>query len=317
MFRDKILAYLDKRLSGIRENYGLARENVDAEAVHDLRVHLKRTRALFSLIEALEPGFNARREFRPFRALARATRRLRDIQVQLELFDHSSRRLKNKPDGFRRFMELLEDRLKREFMVSSGPQVMQILQAGRDRLEEALEGLSAAASLPRAEARYHQLKAEFFDLACLAEMDDSVLHELRTRAKQTHYTFEITRSCFRRLGGERRFVGRVKRLHGLLGDWHDREVAFEHLDRYLHHSGARGLDRSLGALGETLNRDKERLAGRCRAEIARLRAALTPESQAAAKSQQTGTGEEDKKPVKSKPGAQRPKGKQQTVASKS
>ena len=55
MFRDKILAYLDKRLSGIREKYDLARENVDAEAVHDLRVHLKRTRALFSLIEALEP----------------------------------------------------------------------------------------------------------------------------------------------------------------------------------------------------------------------------------------------------------------------
>ncbi len=276
MFHEKILVYLDKRLSGIRENYDLAREKVDAEAVHDLRVHLKRARALFSLIEALEPGFNARREFRPFKELSRATRRLRDIQVQIELFDHSTRRLKNKPDGFRRFLELLEDRLKREFTVSSGPQVMQILQSGRDSLEEALSGISAAASLPRAEARYHQLKAEFLDLACLAEKDDSVLHELRTRAKQTHYTFEITRICFRRLGGERRFVGRVKRLHGLLGDWHDREVAFEHLDRYLHHSGARGLDRSLGALGEILSRDKERLAGRCRVEISRLRAMLTP-----------------------------------------
>ncbi|MCE5273031.1 CHAD domain-containing protein [bacterium] len=280
MFRKKILTYLEKRLKGIRDNYARARESVDAEAVHDLRVHLKRTRALFALTEALDPNFHARREFRPFRALARATRRLRDIQVQLDLFDHSTRRLKQKPETFRVFLEHLEARLKRDFLASCAPEPPEALGTAAGRLQQALAALSAEASLPRAEARYHQLKGEFLDLACRADENDSVLHELRTRAKQTHYTWEITRACFGRLGGERLFVGRVKRLHGLLGDWHDREVAFEHLERHLCRGGAHSLDRSLGTLAETFRRDKERLASRCRTEIARLRAMLAPQTAA-------------------------------------
>lgn len=280
MFRKKILAYLEKRLKGIRENYARARESVDADAVHDLRVHMKRTRALFALTESLDPGFHARREFRPFRTLARATRRLRDIQVQIELFEHSTRRLKQKPESFRGFLKHLEARLKRDFQASCGPEPPEALGEAAGRLQQVLAGLSAEASLPRAEARYHQLKGEFLDLACRAGEDDSVLHELRTRAKQTHYTWEITKACFGRLGGERLFVGRVKRLHGLLGDWHDREVAFEHLERHLRRGGSRSLDRSLGTLAETYRRDKDRLAARCRIEIARLRAMLAPQTAA-------------------------------------
>ena len=67
VFRKKILDYFDKRMAGIARLYPEAMESLNPGAVHDLRVHLKRARALFNLVEDLAPHFRSKRLFKPFR----------------------------------------------------------------------------------------------------------------------------------------------------------------------------------------------------------------------------------------------------------
>lgn len=271
MFRKRILEYFDKRMLGIVKLYPVAIEGLEPDAVHDLRVHLKRTRALFNLLEDLNPSFRAKKQFKPFRAISQATRELRDVQVQLDLLRKLSRRLRAEPGSFRRYLLDYESAAAEVFRDSDTPDRLTVLEGARSDLEETLNGLSGESASSRAEARFHGLKADTLELACRAVVDEQIMHELRTVAKQTHYTFEIA-SRLGRLRTERRFVGRVKCMHGLLGDWHDREVAFIYLDRFLKKEGSRSLDSTLGRLAEILRRDKERLALACRGEIEKVRA---------------------------------------------
>ena len=196
--------------------------------------------------------------------------------MQLALLLRLTRRTKAAPEEFHRYLLERESFAARLFRDSHHPDRLFVLQSCRDHLAAILENLSGEPALARAEARYHGLKADMLELACGAPMDKSMMHELRIIAKQTHYTFEIVNSCLSRLRSEWEFVRRMRHMHGLLGDWHDHEVAFEYLDRFLEERGSRGLDLSLARLAERLRRDRDRLRERSLTEINRIRSMVVP-----------------------------------------
>ena len=170
VFRKRILDYFDKRMSGIARLYPEAMESLDSDAVHDLRVHLKRARALFNLVEDLAPHFRSGRLFKPFRSISRNTRDLRDTQVQLALLLRLTRQVKTGPEEFQRYLLERESFAARLFRDSHHPDRLFVLQSCRDQLAVTLENLSGEPALARAEARYHGLKADMLQLACGASM---------------------------------------------------------------------------------------------------------------------------------------------------
>jgi len=85
MLRDLMLDACHTRLASITANYRLAFDEHSADGVHDLRVDLKRMRALFDMVEALNNGFRAKQAFKQFRGIAKHTSALRDVQVQRDV----------------------------------------------------------------------------------------------------------------------------------------------------------------------------------------------------------------------------------------
>ena len=82
MFRKEMIQYFQSKLNEIKRNYSLALEKNDIDGVHDLRVDIKRMTACFNLVESISGNFNARKNFRNFRKIAKNTGGLRDSQVQ-------------------------------------------------------------------------------------------------------------------------------------------------------------------------------------------------------------------------------------------
>lgn len=82
-----LVSALASHLDAIHHDVGKMNNGIDSEATHDLRVELKRMRAILRLIHFLRPTWPYRRHYAPFRALFRSAGLLREWQLQVGMLD--------------------------------------------------------------------------------------------------------------------------------------------------------------------------------------------------------------------------------------
>jgi CHAD domain-containing protein len=222
-----------ERQRAIKALFDQARKLFSVDAVHDLRVEIKRLRALFNLIQWINPGFQAKTEMKDIRRLFKAAGRLRDIHVQQELAAAwaGRRRLE--------LSEYLNDLMLRE---KAGRPVFAkacrrfdpglFIEKWRN-IRSSLSALTPDDIRTKAEER---LRSRIDGLVAFrggTGFTEEEYHRIRILSKETRYTLEIIRKCYPGKRSLQDLDDAIRRMHRALGRWHDDDVGLRYLDAFL------------------------------------------------------------------------------------
>jgi CHAD domain-containing protein len=208
------------------------RNSSDDEAVHDLRVALRRIRSLLRLVAPVYGQFHVDSIREELKRTADATGALRDEEVLLETLEA----LKLDPGTLSALRPFLDKRTQREKTLRNS--VIRLLADGS--LDAPMRHLHALLALPcnpkkdkeaRAFARHVVLDAQLVvDERRLAEVSDVLaMHELRISHKRLRYAIE---AFLPSLPPELRVWKDVStKFQRALGDLHDHDVAIEIFQR--------------------------------------------------------------------------------------
>jgi CHAD domain-containing protein len=246
------LRALDARLEAVTPR--VAASTDDAQAVHDLRVALRRMRTILEVGRAVLGRFQANEVRRALRDLQRASGELRDEEVLLELFTS----LGVDSPGVSEWLEVRRARERRQRR-----NLQRSLQSGQlERGRRLLQALLLFPVKPSRDKRLSKVARRAVDRARrdvqrqrVARTDDpDALHQLRIAYKRLRYVVETFAEG---LPSELADLAQpAARFQGRLGDLHDVDVAIAAVRR------ARALpERSRGDLLAALARVRvERLS---------------------------------------------------------
>jgi CHAD domain-containing protein len=221
---EHVRALLQRRLAEIRSADPRVRVGDDIEAVHDLRVALRRTRALLSTARPLLDRAEADRLRSELAWVGRALGPVRDLEVLIDGLDADVGEL----DGDDRLAaEAVVRRLRAERAKARAAAVRALRS---DRYFVVLRGLEELArdgvvgkgpSLRKlARREFRKLRRTMKEVA--QDSTDEALHRARIRAKRARYSGELAESSAK---CGREFVTRAKQLQDVAGRHQDAVVA--------------------------------------------------------------------------------------------
>lgn len=262
MFQEKLLYYFNGKLISIAYNYGLALGANDEDGVHDLRVALKRLKAFFNLIEALNNNFTAKKEFKKFRRIAKRTAMIRDSQVQQKLVMEAEKNTGRSVDDYREFLREQEKKGIEIFLQFAKKNTLYALQRTEKDIRKSTANISHISATTKAEGTFYNLRNNMLLLSSEEDLRQEVLHKVRILSKETHYTFEIVNTCFDLFIDEfDMFTKAIKKVHQALGKWHDYDVALEFYEAYLKQNGSEKTDEPHRKLADYFRTERDSFNG--------------------------------------------------------
>jgi phosphohistidine phosphatase len=217
-----------RRILVFRDHFAAVSAHPSTEAVHDLRVALKRLRTFFKLVEAIDTEFGAGSAFAAARKLFRAAGRVRNLQVLEAKAYEASQSAGLDLSEYYNWLKEAEGREAAKLGRACGRFSRKTLTAAWKPMAAGLEELGDRRVGSRMGGRLMALIREIRAERTMRH-DVRRLHFLRTRTKEARYTLEVLQECGL-TGDEGRVLNdRLKDVHQPLGRWHDGEVVLESL----------------------------------------------------------------------------------------
>jgi CHAD domain-containing protein len=234
-----LLEYFDAICDRLRIGLRQAHDHYAIEGIHDLRVEIKRLRALFRLVSFLKPEFDARAEAKPFKPLFGVAGQLRDIDIQQAIILESLER--HELSEFANELKQLEFALRPALLIA-----IKKFQTGRHannrgEVARALKTMSAEELHDGLARRMKQLEGQIAPLLAKRSVSDIELHEIRKLSKASKYTLEVWQLLVKKDKTATHLSASLKAAYTYLGKWHDARVTNESLSRFL----GRGTPRNL------------------------------------------------------------------------
>ncbi|MCD6308179.1 MAG: CHAD domain-containing protein [Candidatus Latescibacteria bacterium] len=267
MFFREMKAYYDNKLDETRSNFSLALEARDFDGIHNLRVGLKRMKAFFNMVEALDLDFDAVKRFRPFRRIAKKTGRLRDAQVQRKLVGQVSGELCSDMPDYLDYLERRELEAYGTFRTFAEKDPLSGLKKSRKHIVRALKPIAEISAETRALGRFHNQKNNLIILNSEPGLRDNTLHRVRKLSKEIHYTFELLQQCFHIYEDRIDFTAAIKTVHQVLGAWHDCDVSLGYIDAFKKTVKISSGDARYGDLKRRIHAEKNALHRQFRAVL--------------------------------------------------
>ncbi len=232
-----MLVYHRDKAAELQGNYTLALENADPDGVHDMRVAIKRLRAYYRMVEAVNPQFGARKRSKFLKEVAKFTAGIRDAQVQIDLLADIGGKTGLDTGAFRGWLDGRERAAIASFDdYTAARDPLRILPRRETQVKNALEAVSAVRAETLVEGRFRNL-VNHLVIASRGDLTDAVLHNIRKRAKETHYACEILIGTFGPLPEGDAFIAALKPVHSALGLWHDCVVNLAYLAAFAGDTG--------------------------------------------------------------------------------
>ena len=228
-----MIQYFRSKLNEIKRNYSLALEKNDIDGVHDLRVDIKRMKAFFNLVESISGDFNARKNFKNFRKIAKNTGGLRDTQVQQILLKKIQGTLNLEIYEYEIFLKNEEIENLESFRNFSEQEIIKKLDEEKKIFSRTLKNISRIHGETKAQGRFYNLRNDLVLLSSESDLRDEILHKVRILSKETHYTLEIVQQCFHLFDDGNKFIKGIKKVHQALGKWHDFDVSLIYMGNFL------------------------------------------------------------------------------------
>lgn len=208
----KIRSQYKKYLEAISKAFS-GEHNTSEEAVHDLRVNLKRVDALIDLLKDIGTKV-PRGKLKSFKTLFRVSGRLRAVQVEFDVID---KYFTNDSFNTNYLHQLHEVKAKRLHAYT------RLLQSGVPRpLKEGMKLLKK---------KIAKLTKKDIDKYLNAERKKVARRLARSifREQEIHFIRKDMKRYFLNLKAAEYESPRIERMLELLGEWHDHQVAYDNL----------------------------------------------------------------------------------------
>ena len=231
---EKLINYFEKQQKLFTEYYNESCKSYTITSVHEMRLCMKRLRALFIFLEALEPDLiSTKIMLSGFRKLFKSAGNIRDIQIQKKIALHFEQELHT---SFPEYIHFLNKNEKKAIIAFE--KKMHGYEPEKD-FSLIRNVISDTLSTYPTEDISERGKEIIFDKFALVntmahkKLTKVQLHSIRTKLKQIAYLLKIWKdfdSVTRAIPVERSYLQMVEVKLGL---WHDYEVAQTFIKNFL------------------------------------------------------------------------------------
>ena len=206
------------------------------DAVRQLRLSTKKTRALFRLIQPISrKQFNAKQRLISLRKLFKSAGELRDTQLLLQLLEQYETENKTKYPVFRKFISKKNQSGSKGFEVSLAEFDRKELEENKKVVPEfLLEKLSAEEVESRTIAELEKKLSSIRKL--LAKLTVERLHDIRIIFKEAFYIARLVNECGYDSKDIKKKLKSFKIFARKIGAWHDKTILQEELHRFFEES---------------------------------------------------------------------------------
>lgn len=210
--------YYSKRIESINGILQKSPEKITEEDYHDLRVDIKKLKALMALLNFCARSFNKKTLFHPFVPIFRQAGKIRELQLEIGTLKEF-----NLYDALTRYRLTLERQLrieKRKFNDLNGPW----MKEGISGSIHSLSHFFVKASHSEIEEFLEKQKSGLHRLLLVRTLDEDEIHLLRKKIKEYYYTARI-------FSPDNEQFEKIDRFQLLLGDWHDTVIMQQRLHK--------------------------------------------------------------------------------------
>lgn len=215
--------YWNRRVDNVVSLITITRNAGNANYYHDIRIEVKKIKALFELIRYHDRDFKLKKNLEPFRQLFERAGRIREIQIEKKLL---KKYLRQSSSPYLAVLLSAQNDYDKSFNKIPVTQVVSNILAARNRVKRHIDELSVQAM------EKYLVKMERKVMKKLSgELHGRVVHQLRKKLKTLHYNIDQVQPNREMMGGQHW----IKFLDAL-GKWHDCEVAIRHLKKFVRKS---------------------------------------------------------------------------------
>lgn len=234
--QDSMISYYKSQIRIIKHNYGLAVKQSAPDGFHDMRVSIKRIRALFKLAESINTKFNAGKQALVFRKLFKSAGKVRDIQVQQDLIKSFEKRMNREYTAYDKYLRQREIKALKAFWRFSDGFNISTIDNNKRELSRTLKEMPDVEAEFRAKRRLDVLKFKLMSYFNKPELSEDLLHEIRIILKEARYTLGIFLGNKPDSSNSRELDDKMRAAHQSLGKWHDDDVGMGSIKIYKSHT---------------------------------------------------------------------------------
>lgn len=225
--------YFAEQRKELEKHFPKARDEHDEDAIHDMRVAIKRLRALFLLLEDIsEHSFSSRKNYKFFKKMFKPSGKIRDLQLQQKIIKEAGQKIGISFDNYLSHLANKQEKAEENFINEMNNLELEKIEKIEKRVNKTVKKLSGMNIKKKA---FTYLENQFGYIVFLSKKpaDNEKWHEIRTHVKQTLYITELMITFFEPDEKLKGLKKQLKKFGTTLGDWHDYDVAHENLKTYI------------------------------------------------------------------------------------
>jgi CHAD domain-containing protein len=220
--------YLISQTAVFDKNYPHITDPSFSEAIHDIRVSIKKIRTLFLLLEFIFPEeFDAPAVYRPFKKLFKQLGGIRDLQVQIKLVDHYTGTTKVNIEPYRIFLKARYSaaihslpRWLYQYQKPHQGQIFALIRAYYFKTGRETIYLKAREYI---HSKINQV------MGLTEHKDKETIHRIRRLLKEARYMIDMLGTVSKNTVLFKPLQNQIKSIENFLGDWHDRMISLDHI----------------------------------------------------------------------------------------
>jgi CHAD domain-containing protein len=220
--------YLHRQRKTFEACYPKVQDVTDDEAIHDIRVSIKKIRTLLLLIDFIYPGeWDIRKRYKPYRSIFRRLGSIRDLQVQQKIGNHLQKRTGKSLEGYLSFLQERETNTRQHV----NEWLHQHQQPDWDTLQEEIRHyyFKTGKSTIISKAKEYVLSKISLAKELSSQNDRETVHRIRRLLKEARYMLDMMSVVLKEKFPDKKLQEMIKPVEDYLGDWHDRMVALDFL----------------------------------------------------------------------------------------
>ena len=231
---EKLINYFEKQQQLFTEYYNESRKYYTINSVHEMRLCMKRLRALFIFFEALEPDvISTKIMLSNFRKLFKQAGKIRDIQIQKKLALHLEQELNASFAEYIQFLNKSEKKAIRSFEKKMhGYEPKDDFDVLRTIIADTLSNYGTENISERGRDILYD-KFSLVHKMTLEKLNTEQLHAIRTKLKQIAYLLKIWKDyevVTQVIPADRSYLQGIEIKLGL---WHDYVVAQTYITKFI------------------------------------------------------------------------------------
>lgn len=253
--------FLDHQVELFRDNFFETRASMDQEAIHQMRVAVKRINTIYKLKKHISfPVSIDKRLFEVIKVIYGNSGKLRDIQLQQTLLYHYRKELKFGFTALQDFLNKTEARLE-ELMIGIVAEIDIEFLTEITNNTAAPDNIDHYAGLENESVLFIRTKIEKIDKLILLLNNEDFVHDLRKQVKQLFFVLQFLRTHFTESVFGKYDLKPLQQVGDRLGKWNDITMFQEQIRSFTQKHGGEQPNTEVEhyTLGKVMEADKRML----------------------------------------------------------